>query len=61
MKMRRVTIAGQVRLLRFATAAALLELILDREMTLSRSEYEMLLDDLFDWVGEARNELYRFR
>lgn len=61
MKMRKVLIAGQVRLLRFATAAALLELILDREMTLSRSEYESLLDDLFDWVGEARNELYRFR
>lgn len=61
MRMRKVRVAGAERLLRFATAAALLELILDRELTISRDEYESLLDDLFDWVGEARNELYRFR
>jgi len=58
-----VTVNGQVCWLTLAALAALVEVIVEQTEApmVSRAEYQDILDALFDLVGEARNELYRFR
>lgn len=60
MKKQAIKLQGRVTHVGIATAAALLELWMNRQLELTLEEYDLLVDALIELLGETRDEQWRF-